>query len=188
MVRRRHRLGTETLFRDHLTLDAVTVRVLTRADAATFRALRLRALKEYTDAFTSSFEEDAQKPLAATEQRISGQDGNVFWGAFVEGRLQGIVGLTREPRAKARHKGDVVAMYVAPESGRRGLGRALLQALIDHARNVAGLEQLVLTVTRNNHAAVELYRTTGFATFGVEPRAIKVAGEYFDKEHMILFL
>jgi ribosomal protein S18 acetylase RimI-like enzyme len=169
-------------------LDAVTVRVLTRADAATFRALRLRALKEHADAFTSSFEDDAQKPLAATEQRISGQDGNVFWGAFVEGRLQGIIGLVREARTKGAHSADVVAMYVAPESGRRGLGRALLQAAIDHARNVAGLEQLVLTVTRNNHPAVELYRTTGFATFGVEPRAIKVAGEYFDKEHMILFL
>ena len=163
------------------------VRILTSADAAAFRELRLRALKEHADAFTSSFEEEARKPLSATEERLTADD-NTFWGAFVDGQLQGMVGLTREQRAKNRHKGDVVAMYVAPESGRRGLGRALLQAVIDHARSVAGLEQLVLTVTRNNHAAFELYRTTGFMTFGVEPRAIKVAGEYFDKEHMILFL
>ena len=166
----------------------MSVRVLTRADAVAFRELRLRALKEHADAFTSSYGEDAQQPLAATEQRIAGGAGNMFWGAFVDGRLQGIVGLTREPRKKNAHKAGIVAMYVAPESGRRGLGRALLQAVIDHARSVAGLEQLVLTVTRNNNAAAELYRTTGFMTFGVEPRAIKVAGEYFDKEHMILFL
>ena len=166
----------------------MSVRVLTRADAAVFRELRLRALKEHADAFTSSYEEDVQKPLAATEQRIAGGDGSTFWGAFVDGRLQGIVGLTREQRMKKSHSADVIAMYVAPESGRRGVGRALLQAVIDHARSIAGLEQLVLTVTRSNHAAAELYRTTGFVTFGVEPRAIKVAGEYFDKEHMILFL
>jgi len=153
-----------------------------------FRELRLRALKEHADAFTSSYEEDVQKPLAATEQRIAGGDGSTFWGAFVDGRLQGIVGLAREQRMKKSHSADVIAMYVAPESGRRGVGRALLQAVIDHARSIAGLEQLVLTVTRSNHAAAELYRTTGFVTFGVEPRAIKVAGEYFDKEHMILFL
>jgi ribosomal protein S18 acetylase RimI-like enzyme len=165
----------------------MSVRILTRADATAFRELRLRALKEHADAFTSGFEEDAQKPLAATEQRLE-DIGNTFWGAFVDGRLQGIVGLTREARAKATHKANIVAMYVTPESGRRGLGRELLQAVIDHARSVAGLEQLVLTVTRNNHAAAELYRTTGFMTFGVEPRAIKVAGAYFDKEHMILFL
>jgi len=166
----------------------MSVRVLTRADAAVFRELRLRALKEHADAFTSSYEEDVQKPLAATEQRIAGGDGSTFWGAFVDGRLQGIVGLAREQRMKKSHSADVIAMYVAPESGRRGVGRALLQAVIDHARSIAGLEQLVLTVTRSNHAAAELYRTTGFVTFGVEPRAIKVAGEYFDKEHMILFL
>ena len=98
------------------------------------------------------------------------------------------MGLTREPRRKNAHKADIVAMYVAPESGRRGLGRQLLQAVIDHARSVAGLEQLVLSVTRTNNAAAELYRTTGFVTFGVEPRAIKVAGTYFDKERMILVL
>jgi RimJ/RimL family protein N-acetyltransferase len=165
----------------------MSVRILTRADAAAFRELRLRALKEHADAFTSSYEEDVQKPMAATEERLDARD-NTFWGAFVDGRLQGIVGLTREPRMKNAHKADIVAMYVAPESGRRGLARALLQAVIDHARNVAGLEQLVLSVTRSNHAAAELYRTTGFVTFGVEPRAIKVAGEYFDKERMILFI
>ena len=166
----------------------MSVRVLTREDAAAFRELRLRALKEHADAFTSSYEEDVQQPLAVTEQRIAGGVGNTFWGAFVDGRLQGIVGLTREPRRKNAHKADIVAMYVAPESGRRGLGRALLQAVIEYARSDTGLEQLVLSVTRSNHAAAELYRTTGFVTFGVEPRAIKVGGEYFDKERMILFL
>jgi RimJ/RimL family protein N-acetyltransferase len=165
----------------------MSVRLLNSADAAAFRALRLRALKEHADAFTSSYEEEVRKPLAATEERLGAGD-NTFWGAFVNGQLQGMVGLSREPRAKNRHKGDVVAMYVAPESRRRGLAKALLQAVIDHARNVIGLEQLVLSVTRSNEAARQLYRAAGFTTFGVEPRAIKVAGAYFDKERMILFL
>ena len=115
----------------------MSIRILTSADAPAFRALRLRALQEHPEAFTSSFEEDARKPLSATEQRIAGEDGNVFWGAFADGEIRGMIGLTREPRAKARHKADIVAMYVAPELGRRGLGRALLQAVIDHARSEA---------------------------------------------------
>jgi len=166
----------------------MAIRILTKADAAAFRALRLRALQEHPEAFTSSFDEDARKPLSATEQRLAGDGGNVFWGAFVEGDIRGMIGLTRDPRAKARHKGDIVAMYVAPELGRRGLARALLQAAIDYARGEAGLEQLVLTVTRTNQAAAKLYKSAGFVTFGLEPRAIKVDGAYFDKEHMILFL
>src|SRR4249920_1321831 len=102
----------------------MSVRILTSSDTAAFRALRLRALQEHPEAFTSSFDEDARKPLSATEQRLAGDGGNVFWGAFVEGDIRGMIGLTRDPRAKARHKGDIVAMYVAPELGRRGLARA----------------------------------------------------------------
>jgi len=162
------------------------VRILTSADAVAFRELRLRALKEHPEAFPSSYEEDVGKPLSCTEQRIAG-GGNVFWGAFIDGEIRGMMGLVPEPRAKVRHSGDIVAMYVAPELGRRGLARALLQAAVDYARN-EGLEQLVLTVTRTNQAATKLYKSAGFVTFGLEPRAIKVAGEYFDKEHMILFL
>jgi ribosomal protein S18 acetylase RimI-like enzyme len=165
----------------------MSVRILNSADAAAFRELRLRALKEHAEAFTSSYEEEVRKPLAATEERLGAGD-NTFWGAFVDGGLQGMVGLSREVRMKNRHKGHVVAMYVAPQFRRRGLARALLQAVIEHAREEEELEQLVLTVTRTNQAASELYRAAGFTTFGVEPRAIKLAGEYFDKEHMILFL
>jgi GNAT superfamily N-acetyltransferase len=164
----------------------IPVRVLTSGDATAFRALRLRALAEHADAFTSSYEDDVRQPLEATAQRLAAGSGNVFWGAFVDGDLRGIIGLTREKRAKNRHKGDVVAMYVAPEFGRRGLARTLLQTVIDYARK-AGLEQLVLTVTRGNPAC-ELYQAAGFETFGVEPRAIKVGADYFDKKHMILFL
>ena len=35
------------------------------------RALRLRALQHHPDAFTSSFEEEAQRPLADTTQRMT---------------------------------------------------------------------------------------------------------------------
>ena len=164
------------------------VRELTRADASAFRELRLRALKEHADAFTSSYEEDVQQPIGVVEKRLAGESGTRFWGVFVSDDLQGMVGLTRESRLKNRHKGNVVAMYVAPEFARQGLGLALLQTVIDHARDVDRLEQLVLTVTHTNFPACKMYKGAGFKTFGVEPRAIQVAGEYFDKEHMILFL
>ena len=79
-------------------------------------------------------------------------------------------------------------MYVAPEHGRRGVGRALLRHVIDAARREPGLEQLVLTVTHTNAAARTLYESEGFRSFGIEPRAIRVDGRYFDKNHMVRFL
>jgi RimJ/RimL family protein N-acetyltransferase len=145
-------------------------------------------LQEHPDAFTSSFEEERGKPLAAMAERIGADSHDRVFGAFVAGELAGMVGLGREPRAKGRHKAVVFGMYVAPEHGRRGIGAALLRRAIDEARAQPGLEQLVLTVTETNLAARTLYEKSGFRSFGIEPRAIRAGGAFFDKNHMILYL
>ena len=162
------------------------IRRLTPSDASGFRCLRLRALKEHPQAFTSSWEEEREAPLEAVRLRLA-RDEVLFWGAFEHGELYGMVGLQRETRAKNRHKATVVAMYVAPERAGRGVGRALLDALIAEARS-AGLELLVLTVTEGNSSAAKLYERCGFRSFGVEPRAIKVDGRAWAKNHMYLEL
>jgi ribosomal protein S18 acetylase RimI-like enzyme len=79
-------------------------------------------------------------------------------------------------------------MFVAPEHARRGIGAALLAHLVDDVRRDPAILQLVLTVTHTNDPARTLYERAGFRSFGVEPRAIRVANEFFDKNHMILFL
>jgi ribosomal protein S18 acetylase RimI-like enzyme len=123
-----------------------------------------------------------------TEARIAADSTDVVFGAFVGGELTGVVGLAREARAKNRHKATVFGMYVAPGFGRRGVGRALIRHVVAAARREPGLEQLVLTVTQTNDAARGLYESEGFRSFGIEPRAIRVDGRYYDKNHMVRFL
>ena len=164
----------------------MAVRILAVPDAPEYRELRLRALREFPEAFTSSHEEESVKPLAWYEERLAGP-ASTFWGAFEEGRLCGVVGLEREGRVKNRHKAMVIGMYVAPQQAGRGLGQALLGALVASARR-EGLELLVLTVTVGNGVAQRLYERAGFVSFGIEPRAIKVAGRPYAKNHMYLEL
>jgi ribosomal protein S18 acetylase RimI-like enzyme len=166
----------------------VTIRRLGPADAAAYRELRLRGLREHPDAFTSSPEEEADKPLEATFAQLGADADAAVYGAHAAGTLVGVVGVGRETRAKGRHKATVFGMYVAPEHARRGIGVALLRHAIDDARRRAGLRQLVLTVTHSNAAARTLYEKCGFRSFGIEPGAIRVGDDYFDKNHMILFL
>lgn len=169
------------------------VRRLTVSDAAPYRALRLRALRDHPEAFTSSHEEESVKPLADSEQRLAASSSGKFWGAFVQAPgaatavLAGMVGLDREQRLKNRHKAVVIGMYVAPEFARRGLARALLDALLAEAR-ASDLELLVLTVTRGNQRAEQLYLDAGFVSYGIEPGAIRLGHQRFDKNHMFLQL
>jgi ribosomal protein S18 acetylase RimI-like enzyme len=162
------------------------IRRLAPTDAPAYRTLRLRALREHPEAFTSSHEEDAALPVEQAVQRL-GSLQQRFWGALEDGELLGIVGLERKPRAKERHKAVVVGMYVAPEHNGRGIGRQLLEALLADAR-AQGIRQLVLTVTQGNGAAMQLYERAGFRSFGVEPRAIQFDGRFFAKNHMALAL
>ena len=163
------------------------IRRLQPADAAAYRELRLRALREHAEAFTSSFEEESEKPVETSKRRLAESTGNKFWGAFQDDALVGTVGLDREQQAKNHHKAKVVGMYVAPEAGRRGIGAALVKALLMQAR-ADGIELLVLTVTHGNATARELYARCGFQTFGIEPDAVRVDGQSHAKEHMFLRL
>jgi ribosomal protein S18 acetylase RimI-like enzyme len=162
------------------------IRRLTPDDAPAWRALRLRGLREHPEAFTSSAEEDEHQPPEAARARLASPDA-MFWGAFEDGRLCGIVGLERERRAKSRHKATVVGMYVAADCAGRGHGRALLQALLAEA-GAAGLGSLVLTVTEGDGPARRLYEAAGFRAFGTEPHAIVVGGRPLGKVHMVLLL
>ena len=162
------------------------INALGPADATAYRALRLRALREHPDAFTSSFEEEAERPLADTTQRLS-NPAERLWGAFDGPQLVGMVGMSRETRLKNRHKARLVGLYVAPEHAGRGVGAALVAAVVQHA--VAHpLALLVLTVTDGNQAAQALYERAGFTSFGVEPDAIRVNGVRLGKRHMALQL
>jgi L-amino acid N-acyltransferase YncA len=162
------------------------IRKLSADDAPQYRELRLRALREHPDAFTSSWEEESVKPVDWYRDRLD-SESRAFFAVVDRGELCAMAGLEREERLKNRHKGTVVGMYVAPEQGGRGLGMDLLQAVIREAR-ARGIEQLVLTVTEGNGTAVRLYVRAGFRSFGIEPRAIRVGERYFGKNHMYLDL
>jgi arylformamidase len=163
------------------------IRVLATVDAPAYRELRLRALREHPDAFRSDADQEAAKPLADTEKRLAGAE-SVFFGAFDDDRLIGAVGLGFESRIKVRHVAHVIGLYVVPEATQRGVGRTLIDALIEHARTRAELEALTLTVTSDNARAVRLYESAGFITHGREPHTMKVGGTSYDKTMMRLAL
>jgi RimJ/RimL family protein N-acetyltransferase len=156
---------------------------LDASHALDYRALMLEAYDLHPQAFTSSVRERAAMPLGWWESRLTSKL-DVVLGAFEDGRLAGIVGLAFEPREKARHKVTLFGMYVTAGVRQRGLGYELVQAALTEAQRHTGLRLIQLTVTAGNDAAFNLYRRCGFAQFGLEPMAVRVGEDYFDKIHM----
>ena len=109
-----------------------------------------------------------------------------MFGGFADGALLGVAGFAVPPLAKKRHKGLLWGVYVREAARGRGLGRALVVRVIEHAR--AHVVQLHAAVVTTNHPALSLYRTLGFTTYGLEPRGLACAGRHFDQELLVLLL
>jgi RimJ/RimL family protein N-acetyltransferase len=162
-----------------------TLRRLGAPDAAAHRDLRLLGLRGHPEAFGASFEDEAGRPLGWFAERL---DADAVWGGWRDGDpdLAGVAGLRVSGAAKARHKGVLWGMFVRPEARGSGLAAALAGRVLEHARGV--VEEVRLTVVASNAAALRLYARLGFRPYGVEPRALKVGGEYHDEVLMALRL
>ncbi len=79
-------------------------------------------------------------------------------------------------------------MYVTPKKQGFGVGEALLTEALNKARTIEGIEKVNLAVMSNNQKAKRLYAKLGFQTYGLEEKAMKINGTYFDDEHMVLHI
>ncbi|MEA2898104.1 MAG: hypothetical protein QOJ84_3719 [Bradyrhizobium sp.] len=75
-------------------------------------------------------------------------------------------------------------MYVRSSSRNLGVGRLLLSAVLDVARE--NVELIQLSVVRENRPARRLYESVGFLEFGVETKASKYGDKYYDEALMAL--
>jgi ribosomal protein S18 acetylase RimI-like enzyme len=164
------------------------IRRLDSPDANAFQALRLQALRECPNAFSSSYEEEVKIPISVIASRLAAEPGRDMFGAFGGTELVGTVGFGREGARKLAHKGFIRGMYVSPAFRNQSIGRQLVSHVLQHAASLSGLRQVTLTVTASNVAAIGLYEKMGFTSFGLEPAALLVEGELHDEIYMVRFV
>ena len=152
-------------------------------DGLFYRELRLEGLRRHPEAFGAAFDEEVVLPPDRWAGRL---DVTQVFASERAGRMVGIAGLFGEQMRKKRHKAVLFGVYVRPEARGRGVGRALVRAVIEAARE--GHEQLHTAVVTGNHGARRLYQDLGFRTYGIEPRALMVDGQYHDEELLVLDL
>src|SRR3954466_14150485 len=103
-----------------------TIRRLRADDAASFRAIRLEALKANPELIGSTFELEDKLDVAWFAGRL--EDAHVI-GAFRDGELVGTAGFSIQQGTKNAHKGRLWGMYVRSSSRNLGIGRQLVSAM-----------------------------------------------------------
>ena len=111
-------------------------------------------------------EADEAKFLKAREE----SENEIEICAFVDGKLTaGIEAIGG--KEKIRHRAEL-GIAIEREYWGRGIGKALMLACIECAKN-AGYLQLELEVVTDNASAVRLYESVGFREFGRNPRGFR---------------
>jgi len=164
------------------------IKRLSPADATAYRRLRLRGLRESPAAFGSSYGEEAKRPLKAFAARLESSADRWVFGAFVGGRLIGVVTLIREEKKKERHKASIYGMFVDPKVRQQGIGAQLITRVMATARRMRGLKQIRLGVVESNRPARRLYENAGFEVYGREKDALLVAGRFHAELLLVCFL
>jgi ribosomal protein S18 acetylase RimI-like enzyme len=146
------------------------------SDAASYRDIRLEGLRCNPEAFGSTFETENARPLTFFSERLGGSES---FGAFYGEELVGIAGLLIRPGQKEAHKSLLVGMYVRPSARKAGIGRKLVETIIECARG--RVELIQLAVVSDNEQARRLYERLGFVEYGLEKKALKQYGRYYDE-------
>lgn len=129
----------------------MTTRVLTAADRDEAVAVINLAARWYQEFLPA---EELHDPEMTPAQWTAEAARMTWHGAFVEGRLAGVVGLEyAKDAALLRHA------YVLPEHQRLGVGSALLDAVVESVR---GVRRIIAGTYRANHKARSLLEKRGF--------------------------
>lgn len=164
---------------------AIEIRVARVEDAPVLAAAE-RAIAVVPGQLVSRPEELSDERFAQKIAALAASDNGRYLVAERDGAIVGHALLDPLPLAAVRH---VVHLTIAVHVGAqgRGVGRALLEALIAWARAAPAVRKIELHVRAPNTRAQALYRALGFTEVGRWRERIQLApGQYVDDVAMEL--
>lgn len=164
----------------------INIKNITPDEAEVYWNLRLEALRNNPEAFGATYEESVGISIETVQSKIGTSMENYILGANTESNsIVGMIGFKREQSIKTKHKSFLWGMYVSPGYRNQGIGKGLLEEVIQRSRILEGLEQINLCVVTSNEAARNLYINSGFEVYGLEKDALIYKGKRYDEEHMV---
>ena len=146
-------------------IPLIVIEPITPRNAFVFKVVRLHALQDAPHAFGSTYARESEFPDSewqARVERMKGEKGAGFLAMDGETPC-GIAGSFLDQNDPSQ--AQLISMWIAPTHGQRGIGRLLVNAVGNWARQ-RNVRTLLLMVTSNNEPAIRFYEHLGFTRTG----------------------
>lgn len=119
--------------------------------------------------------------LESTRERVKPKEGVIKLVACHDETVVGFSELITNPDVPRHSHASEINMIAVHENWQcKGVGRALMEAMIDLADNWLNLRRVGLTVWKDNEHAIRLYEKCGFSVEGTMRDYVFRRGEYID--------
>lgn len=127
--------------------------------------------------------EQERRHLEAVQQ----SDKDIFYVVRAGQDIVGTASYSTFTKSRMAHRGEL-GLCIRKSAWGKGIGHALMEKMLDFARNHAKVELVSLEVRSDNKRAVQLYRDFGFQKIGTFEGFFKIDGQLVDFDLMELKL
>lgn len=152
-----------------------------------YKDLRLRALKEERQAFSSTYEDSIKYPDSFWQERLKqAYAGNSQWLLFAK-QGDNLVGMAGGYVTDEKDTAEVVGIYIVKEARGQGISNKLTVDLINRIKQNKSINKLLIGVNPEQVAALSLYQGLGFKIIGKE-KMMMGDGKQHDYYKMVLII
>jgi GNAT superfamily N-acetyltransferase len=149
-------------------MEDIKITSLQPSEWKKYKDLRLRALKEDPQAFSSTYEDNLKLEDKVWKQLLEKSlKGESQWYLFAkkDEQLIGMVGAFTE---EEKDTAIVIAMYVVKEQRGKGISKQLMNGIISQVQKNKTIKKISLRVSTGQPVALNLYKGLGFKEFKKE--------------------
>ncbi|GGE59116.1 GNAT family N-acetyltransferase [Priestia taiwanensis] len=170
-------------------MENITIRTVRPDDARIIVQLHLEIAseREFLITVPEDFKRTEEEQRIWIQQLLANEREMAFV-AEVEGVVVGWTMFSSSDRARLAHAGSI-GIFIKKEYRDIGIGRRLIQAILDWATEHPVIEKVSLGVFATNIRAIALYKKLGFVEEGRKVREFKLSeNEYVDDILMYKFV
>lgn len=166
------------------------IRLLNSTDTLQFKKLRLETLALDPKSWLSTYENEKDLPNEVFQNRI--EYWNYFpkfgyFGYFENDSLLAYILISPNSWINKKHIVNMSDFAVSPTQRRKGVGKKLVEGIIETVKNMEGVEQIQFFVNSDNIGAIAFYDKFGFTRVATIPKSVKNPDGTYQDEYIYIF-